>query len=257
MVAAATAAFSAPPAPVSTPVTPAPDAPAEPQRSWAPPPYVPPPPRPPRPPRSRLGIITLSVAFVVTGALVLARETGVDALTVPRILAVALGVIALGLVVGALYGRAKWLAIPGALLAIATVVTASVNVPIEGGVGNRHWQPTAPSALKSEYHLGVGNGHLDLLALGETANGFPAETFVTATVGIGRLEVVVPRNVTVDVSGHADSGDVYVFNQQESGVDTDLDQTRSPASATRVIHLDAEVGFGQVHVSVGDPIGQA
>ena len=78
--------------------------------------------------------MTLSVATLVTGVLLALRLSGVDALTAPRILAVALLVVGGGVLVGAFVGRARWLIPVGLVLALAL----GLSVAASADVASRH-----------------------------------------------------------------------------------------------------------------------
>jgi hypothetical protein len=185
----------------------------------------------------------MSVALVVAGLLVGAREYGVEQLSVPVILAGALAVVGLGLIAGAWYGRSRWLVVPGALLAITTVAAASLDVPITGGIGDRHWQPLAVDQVHSAYHLGIGDATLDLRNLGG------ALVAVHATVGLGNLVVIVPRTTAVDVRARSGAGEVDVLGRQDNGLTATLHVTRPAAGPdTGLITVVARVGAGRVEV---------
>src|SRR5207237_111780 len=91
-----------------------------------------------------------------------------------------------------------------ALAAIAVVITvASVYAHVGDGVGERSYSPTSTAALHDRYRLGVGHLTLDL-------SQFPLRsgtTRVNARVGIGEIDVTVPRHATVRVLGHIGWGD--------------------------------------------------
>ena len=103
--------------------------------------------------------MTLSLATLVTGVLLALRLSGVDGLTAPRILAVALLVVGGGLLVGAWVGRARWLIAVGLLLALALGASAAArSAGLDDGVGERTWTPRGDAS----YRLGAGEAVLDL-----------------------------------------------------------------------------------------------
>ncbi len=63
-----------------------------------------------------LGRLTVAVALVAIGVVALLDVTGILAPTALHYLGIGLGVIALGLLIGSVRGRAKWLVIPGLLI---------------------------------------------------------------------------------------------------------------------------------------------
>ncbi|MCU1671893.1 MAG: PspC domain protein [Frankiales bacterium] len=217
------------------------------------PPYVPPgevaapiawEPTPKRP-RSRLGALTLSATALLGGVLVLLRTYGIEDLTPARILAACLVAVGAGLVVGTWYGRARWLALVGLLLAVALAATAAADSDtLRGGLGERRWAPTT----SQDFELGAGEAVLDLTAL-------PAEgphVVVNARVGVGHLVVLLPEGVPVRVHAVVRTGNVNdVGTTIENGTGR-VERTLShgPAGDPR-IEVEALVRAGQVEVRHG------
>jgi len=97
----------------------------------------------------------------------------------------------------------------------ATLFTAEAvsGVPLRGGIGDSHWEPTAAAQVHRQYRLAIGNLTVDLRNV-----VFPAgTTHVTATVGIGHVEVDIPPGPSVSVTAHSGVGHVQVFGQNDSG----------------------------------------
>ena len=205
-------------------------------------------PRPPRPPRERspLGLLTLSAAAVLAGALLVLRAAGVDGITAPRVLAAALLVVGAGLLVGTWRGRARWLIAPGVVLALALGATAAVGDTLEDGVGERTWG----AADGSSYALGVGEGVLDLRTL---RGGDGAQ--VRAEVGVGQLTVLVPEDLVVRINGDVDFGQLTTVELDGDRRDFAGDEP-DEVSATFVVgtsgavtaDIDLEVGMGLIEV---------
>jgi hypothetical protein len=204
-----------------------------------------------RRPRSPLGALTLSLATLLTGVLLALRLSGVDALTAPRIIAVALLVVGGGLLVGAWVGRARWLIAVGLVLALALGMSvAARDAGFENGLGERTWTPVGDAS----YELGAGEAVLDLSSL--PARG---SYDVDAEVGVGRLLVLVPRDVRVSGEAQAGVGEVLqvlgdgrrrVLNPDD---DTDVRKRFSFPGETGgpSVELDLEVGMGQIEVRRG------
>jgi phage shock protein PspC (stress-responsive transcriptional regulator) len=129
--------------------------------------------------------------------------------------------------------------------AVAAVVLA-VRVPLFAGVGDRVDTPAVAADVHSKYTLGIGDLSLDFSQV-TLPKG---QTFVKATVGIGKLHVLVPANATVRAEGRVQAGDVNLLDQSDQGTHVHshvLDRTGSG----RVIVLDLRAGLGKVVVERG------
>lgn len=222
--------------------------------AYGPAPFVepgsPPPVAPPREPRERsaLGGITLSIAVLVTGVLWAVRESGADALTVPRILAVALLVIGAGLLVGTVWGRARRLIAPGVVVALALGATAAAGEAGFGsGVGERSWR----AADGGSYALGIGEGVVDLRGLRGLDEGQVAE--VEASIGVGHLVVLVPAGMSVRIDAELGVGEITADDVEGRALERDGDAGRSEqfvvgSSDDVTVELDLELGLGEIEV---------
>jgi phage shock protein PspC (stress-responsive transcriptional regulator) len=208
----------------------------------------PPTPAAPREPRSYLGLATVSAAAVLGGVLALAASLGADVPAVV-VLAAMLGVLGLGLVVGAWRGRARWLAIVAALLLGATAITSAAHhIGPVTPVGDRTWVPTASSTTDPHYELGTGSATLDLRRL----SGAGGERQLHARVGYGELRVLVPADVRLVLDARVGIGELDVAGESpHDGLNNTLQVTLEPlGSPTTVttVELDAEVGVGDLEV---------
>jgi len=208
-------------------------------------------PTPPAPPRERsvLGPVTLSVATLVAGVLLLLRELGVDGITGPRVLAAALLVIGAGLVVGTWIGRARWLFAIGLLLALLLVPAAALDGNLAGGAGERTWVPVAADDGAS-YELGAGEATLDLRRVEPGSVGV-----LTARVGLGRLLVLVPDDLRVRVVPEIglgelvrDDGNGRTVSSAEPFDDRGMAEVLLGPADGRELVLGAEVGLGELEV---------
>jgi len=130
-----------------------------------------------------------------------------------------------------------------ALVLIAAAIFASVvHVHLGRGVGDRTYAVASMQDLRHDYRLGVGDLRLDLsnLQLPERT------THVNASVDVGRLTVVLPPNVALQVHGDADYGKVTLLGNSNDG--HDVDRTLDGGKGARVLALDAHVGAGSLYV---------
>jgi phage shock protein PspC (stress-responsive transcriptional regulator) len=225
---------------------------------WSPPP--PPPdqaaawgPPPPRRPRRRpfLGPLTFAVALIATGLALALDNLHVVDLSLGQILAVFLTVLGAGLLVGTWWGRA-WGLIPIGLLAVPVVALTALAgpVPVQGGVAERLYRPTTPAEVRSGYRLAGGELVLDL----SRVRFGPGAPPVQASVAGGRLLVVVPDEVAVDVRGRVGVGSLDLLGHVGSGAQVDSSVTVPPARApakgatASTVRLDLQVGYGVIEV---------
>jgi phage shock protein PspC (stress-responsive transcriptional regulator) len=216
------------------------------------PPAVPVAPRPPRA-RSYLGLATLSLALIAMGALGSLALTGAADIPVVVVLAGGLAAIGVGLLIGSIFGRARWLlalAIPLLMVtALVALIPANVQLPRNVTVGDRSWSPTTIIEASSPHALTLGGAVLDLTELTVPTG---TTTPVSAEVGIGQLTVKVPPGMRVQVTATAGTGEVRIEglpmrSGQNVTVSTELPGFVAPNAP--IVVLDAQVGIGSLEVS--------
>jgi phage shock protein PspC (stress-responsive transcriptional regulator) len=249
-----------PAAAAPSPSLPAPPgtAPTEPPAGVQPPAggWTPPPPAEwaaaPRPARRRsvLGQVTVAAVLVATGVAALMERVGLVDMDGQRYLALALALVGLGLVAGAWWGRARWLIAVGLLLLPVLFAASAVHVPIEGGLGQRRYEPRSLAEVGQSYRLGAGELTVDLSAV----RFEPTPRRVAVSLGIGDLTVILPPDVTAQVDGTIRAGEVELFGRQldDDGPGNDASpvyQTLSPGTDQGGrVELDLDTGIGQVTV---------
>jgi hypothetical protein len=212
------------------------------------PPSAPQPPAPPwtrRPRGPRESRIVLGLIVLVIGVAWLLGSLGVS-VQWRVILPAALIAVGLALVAGLGRGRHGGLVTIGVILTVVLALASTVNVSLEGGIGDRTFRPASAASVRSEYNLAVGTLTIDLRAV-----AFPAgDTRIKTTLGTGTLIVDVPSDVSVRVVGHTGAGDIQVFDQQESGVGVGHTFTQPGfAQAQTRLLLDLSVGLGTIEVT--------
>ena len=66
------------------------------------------------------------------------------------------------------------------------------------------------------------------------------------TVGLGQVQVVVPRDVSIVVVARSGAGQASLFDQIYDGLKVDVTRTYEPPGASGQLQLDIEAGLGQV-----------
>ncbi len=190
-----------------------------------------------------LGVLAVGLAVALAGGL-----DGRFDVTWSTTLAAALVVVGVGLAVSSVTGGAPWL-FPVAVVLTLALMSAAVVEPIaDRGVGERSYAPISAADLSPEYRLGVGELVLDLsgLSVADTTRR------VQVKLGIGRAEVVVPPQVTVDLSGHVGAGRLESPDGSVvDGLDRDLDTVSYGDPGAGTIVLSLEVGMGEGVVTRG------
>ncbi|MGW0496432.1 PspC domain-containing protein [Streptomyces sp. NPDC003007] len=169
-------------------------------------------------------------------------------------LACALAVLGLGMAVSAFLGRTGAGSI---FLAIVTagLLAGAAALPkdIATQWSRTTWQPATAADVRPRYELGTGVGTLDLRRLDVTGK----QTVTTrAEVGMGRIRVLVPEDVTVRLNVEVGLGDLRLPGDDPKDVDVQPGRhkeiTLSPAEGAEksgIIDLDLQVGMGQVEVT--------
>ena len=191
--------------------------PFAPHGPWAstatPPAYAPPQPRAPRPPkppreRSKLGRLTFFAVIVVLGLMAVIDMAGAS-IAIPAYFAAALVTIALGLIVGGWFGRARGL--------IALAILASIGLGISSGierwggeVGNSVYRPQSIAAIADRYDFTAGNATLDLRDVDFTNQ----QQTVTMTMKVGQLRVLLPAKVDTTATLSLDTGRAMILGKE-------------------------------------------
>lgn len=207
------------------------------QRAWQP--------RPAQPrERSVLGRLTIAAALVVVGVLAGLQQTGVWALSGVQIGAAALATVGVGLLVGTLFGRARWLIVIAAMLAAPLFAVAALDLPLDASSGVRTVTPTSVEDVPAAYELGVGELDIDLSDLDIGAR----QVEVDASVGMGELTITVPEGVGLDLTGRAGLGEIVLLDQRAEGFGIERTTVRAPDPGQGTLEIRAEAGLGAITV---------
>lgn len=238
--------------PMSTPTyTPPPS--YAPHGPFEPPPPPPPiPARPPKPPKepSMLGRVVFFIALIALGGVaVLVATTNLDW---TAYLAVPLGIIGVGLLIGSRYGRARWLIPIGLLLSVVLLIGAGVNrvvdeLPSPGSFATANWAPTTAAQIKPIYQGRYADATLDLRQV-----DFTNQNVTTiASVSAGQLRVLLPAKVDVDLSAKISAGSAQLLDKSYDGlnIDTSFQNTGTDGPGGGSLQLRLNVGAGEVEVS--------
>lgn len=208
-------------------------------------------PRPPRP-RSILGQLTLAAMLIVLGGLALLDAADVLYPDPVHYLAAAVGVIGGGLLIGSLFGRARWLVIIGLVLAPFLFLASFVSEwSFSGEAGERYVLVRTIDDLEAvNYEYDHAAGVLELDFRWFEAPSDDSLISVDARVSAGELRIWLPRDARAVVKGSAGLGSVEILGDQSAGIGVsntvEIRTDRPGATFT----IDARVDFGSVVVDV-------
>lgn len=203
--------------------------------------------RKPPPPPSPLGQITVGTAIVSCGLLALIDRTSVLVDAAPRhYLALILTVVGAGLLVGSLFGRARWLIVLGIFMIPATLGTAVFEFA-DGRIGqvDELARPATFAALGTHYDKGAGQLIIDLTQL--PWNGESVE--LTAEVGAGELVLFLPEGVGLNGRGDVGIGEIQTPSGTHGGLS--VEDTITLTGDRGTVIADLSVGVGALRVESG------
>ena len=168
-----------------------------------------------RPPGPGLTGLTLSVAAIAVAITVLASESADANFT--TYVAIALGVVAAGLLVGTFFGR------PGPLIPIGillTILLAIGSLLPSAGMGEKMVDPPTAASVEGSYQHGLGPLRLDLTHMDD------ADQLLGSTIelenGAGDVTVTVPDDLNVAVDAQVDAGEIRAYGRTTNGTDVTL-----------------------------------
>lgn len=216
-----------------------------------PPPTAPtptPPSRPPAKPKqtSILGRLTIGVMLLALG--VLAVLDNIETLPIdaaPRhYMALAVSVVGVGLLVGSVAGRARWLILIGAIMVPTLMFSPVFEYRPDTGDFDFHSTPMSFTEIQPSYRIDIGAMVIDLTEL--PWNGETVE--IDASIDAGNLDIYIPADVGIIGSASVDAGRVSDRGRSTGGFgDPRLDWNESGDSGT--VLLDAHVSLGNISVN--------
>lgn len=219
----------------------------DPRAEWHPYPEPAPAPAASAKPRSTLGPITVSAAIISVGILAINDATWA-AVPEAMYLAVPLGIVAIGLLVGAWLGRSRGLIALGILLSVALVPTAFLSQLDTTAVDESVHIDTVADIPTDTVSYGAGSITYDLsdLVLTDSDN-----VQLAIEQGAGELNVIVPPNADVIVNGSTGAGEISAFGQTSGGIGRERRITDNGADGPGggTIELDLQLGLGEIAVT--------
>ena len=194
--------------------------------------------------RSPLGLYVMGAALVTVGLAAALVGAGVLSLGLGQYFGLALAAIGGGLVVGAWWGRSRWLILVGLLLIPVMLLGSVIEMPLKGTLGDRYI--ASRGQLADRYDILAGSITLDLSRF-----KFRDEPeVVNVDMVVGHLRVYVPPGVNVTVDGTMDAGMVALFGDTSDGYDLDFGGSYRRAGSTEGdLVVNVEGGLARVSMT--------
>ena len=193
-------------------------------------------------PRSPLGWYAAASALVAVGLLAIVGSMPGLRVQAGQYFGAALAALGLALVVGAWWGRARALILLGLLLLPTALAASFLTVPLDGGFGEQMFRPQTVGELRPSYRLTSGETYLDLSGLSSSQ-----PITIEASVGVGRLVVLVPRDARLKMDARVNFGRLSLFGGRQVGTSLADRVERETGTGPELI-LNLETGIGEVLV---------
>jgi len=190
---------------------------------------------------SVLGWVSLGLALSVGGFLWMLRIYGSAAPTNAQMLAAPLLVLAVGLLVGAFVGHAKWTVLLALPIVPLVMVANVITVPLNGSWTRHTVAPVRAGDLASTYEQSGGKLIFDLRQL--KAGQRPAP--MTADLGIGEIQVEIPQCMRVAIAARVGFGSIRLMGTSRDGMGASASVANVKAPTVR---MQLHVGAGSIDV---------
>ncbi len=193
--------------------------------------------------------VALGATLLVAGVTAAGVFAGWWALTWAQVSAIALAVLATGLLFSALRGGGRSLIGPGVFLSLVTMALAVTGISGTSGYGVHDVRPANLAEVQDLYAMNAGELDVDLSAI-----SIPRGTTKTVDVEVkaGHALVHVPAGVTVDAVCSADVGRTDCLGGQTDGVRRQSQGTVVGGGDAGTLHLQVKVHAGFAEVVSGD-----
>ena len=191
--------------------------------------------------------VAMGATLLVGGLTAAGVFAGWWALTWAQVSAIALGVLAVGLLISALRGRGYSLIGPGVFLSLVTLALAVTGISGTNGYGATNLHP-AYADLQSSYASNAGEFRLDLSGV-----SIPKGEVKSVEVDLkgGHAEVVVPVGMTVNATCEAQVGHTECLGAVSDGLRKQSTGHAPGGTDSGTLNLDVKVNAGFAEVVTG------
>lgn len=165
--------------------------------------------------RSPLGALTLSIAFLVVGLMILLGNLGVADITIGEMTAAGLFVVGIGLLVGVWWGRSMLLIVVGIAMVPIVVAGGFMHFPLRGSLGDRWIHSRSIDNVASRHELLLGSLHMNLADL----RSFEGERQIDISMAAGQTTIFIPAKIGLTIAGHIEWGNASIGHGRQSGDD--------------------------------------
>lgn len=187
-----------------------------------------------------LTLVTLSAALIALGG-VAAYANANESLPWTTYAVAALGVIAVGLLIGTWFGNGGLLILIGSVIALALAVSALLP---SSQIGHDVY-PGINSTVPSSIQMGIGRLDVNFNRL-DNPEALHGRT-IDVENGIGSTRIVVPRDLNVEVNAKLTAGEIRVFGRKTNGTETDLNYPADDELAPKLT-LNINQTLGDIEV---------
>jgi len=181
--------------------------------------------------------LTVSVAAIALAVTWIYDETQEDVHWTTYV-AVALGVVGIGLLVGTFFGHGGTLIGIGVLLAITLAIGSAFP---SGRIGTQSPTPAVAADVRAHYEHGIGQLELDLSQVSDPERLLGRTIDVDA--GIGQTTIIVPDALNLDVRADVQAGQIRLFGRDDDGTDVTMTDTADqPTMPSLTIDIDQKLG---------------
>jgi phage shock protein PspC (stress-responsive transcriptional regulator) len=195
--------------------------------------------------RSPLGWLTLGIALLVVGGAAILQNLGALHLRPVRFPALFVLILGIGMLVGSLVGRARWVLLPALVVAPVMLLFSLIQVPLVGGFQGLNAYVRSADQVRPAYRAVAGDVWVDLTALACTSD----RLVVHGSTGVGSIGLYVPVDSRVIAYASTGLGTVSLGSHQTNGAGVADRATLEPSGGTGpTIVADLEAGLGNVNI---------
>lgn len=193
--------------------------------------------------RSALSAFVIAAVLLIVGTAAVISSAELVDIDVGQLTALALFIVGSGLIVGAWWGRARLMIVLGLVMVPVVLATSVIDYPLTGGIGGGYIAPRTEAQLH-DLDYTVGDIQLDF----SNYRFDEGAAEVNIRMGVGALQIVVPKQVHAIVAVDIRSGEAHVFKSDETGADISFQTEAGEVDVTKRLRINVTGGLVSMHV---------